>query len=281
MPVAELVGAEPERAAEDLVAEADAEDRHVRAEQLAHRLDGGVGRSRVARAVGQEHGVSTGRLDPLGRGRRGQHVRRDAPLGHPVRRHRLDAVVERGDGEPVLADGVDPVGLRRGDLGRQVGAAHLRRVDHLAQQGFAVEIGRRHDAPHRAPLAQVPGERPGVDAADADDALGLELVVQRALRAPVGRPAGRIAHDVAGHPDAARLVVLVVDAGVADVRGGLHDDLAVVGRIGQRLLIAGHRGREDRLAERLAPRAVRLAGERAPVLEDEQSLTHEPPSLSR
>ena len=71
-------------------------------------------------------------------------------------------------------------------------------------------------------------------------------------RAPVRRAAGRVAHDVAGDPDPAGLGVLVVDAGVADVRRGHHDDLAVVRRVGERLLVAGHAGGEDRLAERLA-----------------------------
>src|SRR5207247_2198743 len=67
--------------------------------------------------------------------------------------------------------------------------------------------------------------------------------------------------------------VLAVDAGVADVRRGLHDDLAVVRRVGQRLLVPGHAGGEDRLAERLPHAAVRLAAERPPVLQDEHRLT--------
>ena len=65
------------------------------------------------------------------------------------------------------------------------------------------------------------------------------------------------------------LRVLVVHAGVADVRGGHHHDLAVVRRVGQRLLVAAHAGREDRLAEGLAGGAVGVAAEGAAVLEDE------------
>ena len=84
------------------------------------------------------------------------------------------------------------------------------------------------------------------------------------------RHPGGVADDVAGDPDPARLGVLVVDAGVADVRRGHHHDLAVVGRVGQRLLVAGHAGGEDRLAEGLALGAVGLAAEGAAVLEDEQ-----------
>ena len=49
------------------------------------------------------------------------------------------------------------------------------------------------------------------------------------------------------------------------MRRGHHDDLAVVRRVGQRLLVAGHAGGEDGLAEGLAGGAVRLAAELAAV----------------
>src|SRR4030095_13724856 len=100
--------------------------------------------------------------------------------------------------------------------------------------------------PHRAAVAQVPGQRAGVDAADPDDALAHQFVVQAAGRAPVGRAAGRVADDEPGHPHAPALVVLAVDPGVADVRGGHDDDLAVVAGVGEGLLVAGHAGGEDR-----------------------------------
>src|SRR5262249_14461879 len=57
---------------------------------------------------------------------------------------------------------------------------------------------------------------------------------------------------------------------------GLHDDLAVVRRVGQRLLVSGHPGGEHRLAERLARRAVYLPPGLPPVLQD----VH-PPSAGR
>src|SRR5206468_5802300 len=48
----------------------------------------------------------------------------------------------------------------------------------------------------------------------------------------------------------------------------------VVGRVGQRLLVARHPGGEHRLAERLADGAVRVAGEGAPVLENQHRAAH-------
>src|SRR4051794_5786526 len=121
-------------------------------------------------------------------------------------------------------------------------------------------------------------ERAGVDAADADDALRCQLVVEAAPRTPAARYAGRITDDVTADPDPTRLGVLVVDAGVADVRRRLYDDLAVVGRVGQRLLVTGHAGVEDGFTERLAGGAVRLAAKGAPVLEHQNRRAHRTPS---
>ena len=161
-------------------------------------------------------------------------------------------------------------GLAVRHLGRQVGADHLRGLPDARQQPRRIGVHTGHTGAHRAAVAQVPGQRPGVHAADAHHALGRQPVLQLAGGAPVGADPGRVAHHVAGDPHPARLVVLAVDAGVADVRRGLHDDLAVVRRVGQRLLVAGHAGVEDRLAERLPHAAVRLAAEGAPVLQHQQ-----------
>ena len=48
------------------------------------------------------------------------------------------------------------------------------------------------------------------------------------------------------------LDVLVVGADIADMREGEGDDLPGIGRIGEDLLVAGHRGVEADLADRLA-----------------------------
>jgi len=56
----------------------------------------------------------------------------------------------------------------------------------------------------------------------------------------------------------------------ADVRRGHRDDLPAVRRVGQRLLITGHPGVEDHLAERLAVRTNAVTAQRGAVLQDEQ-----------
>jgi hypothetical protein len=67
-------------------------------------------------------------------------------------------------------------------------------------------------------------------------------------------------YEKGGGVDPGRLHVLGVNAVITDQRVGHGDDLAVVGRIRQDLLVAAHGGVEDDLADGLA-----RAGERAAV----------------
>ena len=187
--------------------------------------------------------------------RRRQHVAADAAAGEVARRVGLDAQVERGDGEPLRPIGFHDIGGVGADLARQVGTEHRRLAAHPVQQlvGVGQRVSGEHPGLHRTAAAQVPHHGAGVDARDADDALPDEFVVERAGGPPVRRPRRRVAHGVAGDPDlvAAALGVLVVPAGVADLRRGGDHDLAVIAGIGQGLLVAGHAGGEHRLAERL------------------------------
>ena len=81
VPEHHLVGRPAQRAAEDLVAEADAEQRDPGAEHLAGDADDVVGGRRVARPVGQEHPVGLELGDLVEGRRRRQHVAADAAAG--------------------------------------------------------------------------------------------------------------------------------------------------------------------------------------------------------
>ena len=99
-----------------------------------------------------------------------------------------------------------------------------------------------------------------------------EFILEGAGGAPIGGTRRRVAHSVAGHPDlvAAAFGVLVVPTGVADLRRGGDHDLAVVTGVGQGLLVAGHTGGEDRLAERLAGCAEGHPAEGPSIFENQQ-----------
>src|ERR1019366_334578 len=138
---------------------------------------------------------------------------------------------------------------------------------HPLQQPLRVSLLRADGGPHRTALAQVPGERPGAADRDAGDPLRPQLVAQAPHGPPARRDPGGLPDDVAAYPDPAGLGVVIVDAGVANVRGSHRDDLAAVGRVGESLLVSGHAGVEDQLAEGLAGRAVAGAVERQAVFE--------------
>ncbi len=72
-------------------------------QHLADQFHLHVGGGRVARAVGEEHALRAGGDDVLEGGVVRQHVHANAALGEALRGHRLDAEVDRGDGELHLA----------------------------------------------------------------------------------------------------------------------------------------------------------------------------------
>ncbi len=268
--VFQLVGAESEGAAEDLVAEADAEVGDAGVEHLAQQRHGRVGGRRVARSIGEEHPVGAARDDLVQGHVGGQHMHLDAPLGHPGGRHVLDAQIDGGDGEPLLPHRRDHLRVGQRDVGDQILAGHPRGLQDALQQLGRVEFGGGDADPHGAALAQVPGQGAGVDLGDPDHALAAQFVVQGTVGAPIGPHPGEIPHHIPGDPDAGGLVVLVVPAGVADVRRGRDDHLAVIAGVGERLLVAGHAGGEHRLTERLSAGSEGDSAEGSTIFENQQ-----------
>ncbi len=112
-----------------------------------------------------------------------------------------------------------------------------------AMAALAVEFGAEAGA-HGAERAEVLGERAGVDALDAEDAVAGEVFGERLAGAPVGRDLAEFADDEGADVRPGGFGVLRVDPVVADLRVGHRDDLAAVGGIGDDLLVSGHRGVE-------------------------------------
>ena len=163
---------------------------------------------------------------------------------------------------------VPAIALAGGDILGEVEPDHAGPRCRLALQRldleFAVWIVRDHRVRH-AVLADERGQRARVDAGDGDDAVRLEPHVEVLAGAPVGRRCDRGAQHAAAHAacrEARRFHVLVVGADIADMREGEGDDLSGIRRIGEDLLIAGHRRVEADLADRDAGRA------RAPSFDD-------------
>ena len=88
------------------------------------------------------------------------------------------------------------------------------------------------------------GECAGIDALNAEDAVACEVGAERLAGAPIGRDFAEFADDKRADVRSAGFVVLGIDSVVSDLRIRHADDLAAVGRIGDDLLVAGHRGVE-------------------------------------
>jgi hypothetical protein len=110
----QLVGAEPEGSAEQLVAEADAEERDALAQHRLQQFDMGIGCAGVARAVRVEHSASgSARAAHRRRGGLRQHVDVEAARGEVAQGRCLHTEVEHCDGSDALTLRRDEVGSRR------------------------------------------------------------------------------------------------------------------------------------------------------------------------
>ena len=272
VPEGQFVGAEAERPTEQLIAEADAEERQARAQHALQQFHVRLARRGVAGPVGVEDGHGLEREEFGERRRLRQHVHLEAARRELPQRRLLHPEVEHGESADRLTHRGDDGRGRHGDLARQVAAEHAGRLLHEGELLSRVKVGvvAREDAStHDAGISQAARDRPRVDAADAHDAVGDEVVIETARRSIVRDHARGVAHDEAVDPDAPGFDVLVVHARVADVGGGHDDELAGVARVGQRLLVPAHAGGEDRLAECAAPGAVGAALVAGSVFQDE------------
>src|SRR4051812_14485475 len=140
--------------------------------------------------------------------------------------------------------------------------------DQRPRLGLAHPPGE-HAPAHRAGRPDVAHQSARVDAGDRRHAAIGEPVEPAALGA--GRVLGvrRGAHDRRTRPDAVGLHRVRARAVVADVRVGERDELAGERRVGHRLLVAAHAGREDDLAGGVDVSAARLAVEARAVLEED------------
>ena len=278
MTVAHLHRAGTQRQRQHLVAKADPEDGQVAVQQvLDHRHRVFAGRGRVARAVRQEHalGVVGHHFGGCGGGGQDRHVgarrhqrAQDVALGAIIQRHDLERARGPGRGLEPVGPGPQPlvpaIALPAAHVTGKVEAHEPRPspcpLDHRGGVEAAFGIVGQHHV-RRPLLADRAGQAAGVDAADADPAAPLHPVCQVRGRAPVRR-LGRVPlDDDARRHRVRRLVIQRGHAGVADVGKGEGHDLRGVRGIGHDLLIAGHRGVEDKLCHHLARRAEAVAAE--------------------
>ena len=156
----ELEGLQADRPAEELVAEADADDRLL-ADNAPNRVDDVVQRRGVAGAVRQEHQVRLVREHCLSADGARQKSQPAIPLAELPNDGELDAGVDADDVRPVAVDldrlcgshGAGEVSARHRGLGG----------DSACGLGLG-EGGGEEPAAHGAEVADVANQRPGVDA---------------------------------------------------------------------------------------------------------------------
>ena len=93
-----------------------------------------------------------------------------------------------------------------------------------------------------------PDECSGIEPFDPDDAVLLQVRIERLTRPEVAFVATEFLDDETSQLQPATFHILDVDSVVSDQRVRHRDDLAAVGRVGEDFLIAGHAGVKDDFA---------------------------------
>ena len=133
---------------------------------------------------------------------------------------------------------------------------HSRASSFSAVQIELAVLGVRDHGIRHALAADQRRQRPGIDPRKADDAARLQPLIEMTRGAIIRRVGDGCAQDDTARPRRCRHVhgldVFVVGADIADMRKSEGDELPGIRRIGENLLITGHRGIEADFADRIA-----------------------------
>src|SRR4026209_2825546 len=156
---------------------------------------------------------------------------------------RVDAPTLRGD-----APLIPLVGLLRRDELCQIHAFQARKLPSSFDGFFRFGLGARDDAAGlRALFAQDARQLARVDLRDRNGLAAAQELLETALGAPVTDDRREVANDETGRVSLRGFEVVGILAEGADVRIRQRDDLTVVRRVRQDLLIARHGGVENEL----------------------------------
>jgi hypothetical protein len=284
----QLVRFAAQREAAELVAEADAEDRHA-AGKVADIFDSEGGWLGIAGAVGEENTVGLHGEDIFGRGLRGD----DGDIAMMVDEQAQDVLLDAevvgddfvaavfalragfahllGPGRASEVDGafVPGVGLLARDAGSEFLTGHAGEL-----LGFKDElIGGRavggNDTAQGADFANVTNQGARVDIPDDRNFVAVQVELGGFRGAPIGRDLGELAHDERFDVRMGGFFVVEVGADVADVRISEADDLPGVTGIGENFLITGEAGIKNDFTAAARDGAGGAAIKDAPVFQGE------------
>ena len=211
----QLICAEAERTAEQLVTEADAEERMTCVKYLAKQVHFRISLFRISRTVGEEDTVRIEGFKLIERDGGWHHMYTAATLGHTMRSHGLDAEIDRGDGEQrflafEFTTRLDGIGFFGADFVVEAHPLHLRSGLDLVKHGLdgtQLAIGVKQSitgentCTHHACGTQVAYKLASVDSADANDVIGFQIVIEAAGGTPIAHIRAGIAHNITGNPD--------------------------------------------------------------------------------
>ena len=281
----EFVGAPPQGQPQKLMAEAYTEQGAV-CQQIPDRVDGRLERFGITGAVGQKDTVRPHASDRIGPRAGGHHHDVASDPLQVAQDIVLDAEIEGNDplapapGRPngfieAATFGIDrrrsvvapAIGSGRRYLVCEIAAGHDGHAPRLSNQGRRIQFGRGNPGTHGARLADMAGQRPGVEGLDAENLVLMKVFGQAGTRPEIARKRLIFPDQQGGYLDSVGLHIFRIDPVIADQRIGHGYHLTAVGGIGQDFLVSGHTGIEYDLAPDLTGAGKRTAVKHASVFE--------------
>ena len=269
VPEFQLARAAAQGEAQDLVTQADPENRQVLG-QRAHRLvDSGVHPRRVTGTVRKKDRVRLqGERGFRGSTRRNhrdleslvdqaaQDVALDTEIvGHQPERRRRPLGPRALALDPGPATLVPGIGRFATHLRREVSAVQSRgrlRFTHERLRILALGIGGEY-APLESPVPDATHQRPRIEVGNGRNPVPFQVRTERRLGPPAARNLEVLLHDEAGKERTRGFFVRGVDTHVADLGRSQCHDLAGVGGVGQDFLVARQAGIETHLSDTEPP----------------------------
>src|SRR6516162_2855619 len=287
VPAHHLAGPAAKRQSQQLVAEADAENRLTPIQQVAqHRHRVSTGRGWVTWTVRQKDAVRAMADDLFRRGGSGNYGDPAAMCGEHPQDVALDSVVDRYDAiagtlsETITALSIPHsfaplVGLAAGHFFGQVHPFKTRPYASPCLEGRHIDPSLgivRDDTIGRSEIANTHRQLPGIDPRDPDETVAFEPNVERLGCAIARRFGHRYSQDQSSRCSGGGFDILLIRAHIANMGKGEGDDLSGIGRVGQDLLISGDGGVEADFTRRRPDRAEATAPKQGAIGEDERSV---------
>ena len=237
-------------------------------QDLTNGVNGVVHGGRVARAIGDKEAMWLKAVQLFIANVSREYLHVATPLGEVAQDVGFDPYIQYRNAIGGVGISIE-VRLGSTNFGRKLQTFHWRTgVQLLLQLFFVVNLGGNNGI-HRSLAPNVGHQSAGIDVPDGHDVVVAEKGIQRAYGLMAGVGTRKISDNQTGNFSGVALVLFGMHSIVADMGMGLDQNLPIVGRISENLLISSHAGVETQLTSGCSPLSYGYSAKKKPIFQKE------------